>query len=66
MLMIKSQKKETLQLSKMLNFHKWSTICLKDILILLALFPPSTDAFQDHAFAGQRDANFMLEIFKNI
>lgn len=63
MLMIKYQeKKETLQLSKMLNFHKWSTICLKDILISLALSPPLTDAFQDHAFAGQRDANYARDI----
>lgn len=59
MLMIKTQKKEALQ---MLSFHKWSTICLKDILILLALFPPSTDAFQDHAFAGQRDVNYARNI----
>lgn len=55
--MIKTQKKEMLQLSKMFNFHKWDTTCLKDIFMLLALFPPSTNVFQDHAFGGERHAN---------
>lgn len=63
MLIIKTQKKEVLKLSKMFNFNKWN-IFLKDIFILLALFFPLQLMFFGTMPLEEGDMPTMLENFK--